>query len=332
MSSSPVKCALVTIALALIGSASAKADQPVVCTSQSEGPAVCNFVVLRVSFSDLPKDSSGVALTRFADSETETYFNNVAQLWGAYTSYGNISLKFQIISPYEMPQMSKAYLGDDRQSGTFIKDKDGNIIKDKDGNPTFNQGSLLMPTLLDAVANIPTTTNIDWSNVYGVIVLFADPRPRPDRDYLGAGPSEDSRRLPRRRDRNRNKFSRRSSENKAAGPTFPRMSSPPGVGGRQIGHQLQGSANPTPPHPSNYNSNFEQMDNEYPAQSGVFEKQSSKAFPRLPEGKYLVVDAPPKGAGASAGLAPEERPPEYLMFIRRSRRSCLVRARRRITL
>jgi hypothetical protein len=63
-----------------------------------------------------------------------------------------------------------------------------------------------------------------------------------------------------------------------------------------------------PPHPSNYNSDFEVMDAEYPAQSGVFEKQSNIAFPGwLPVDKYLVVKPPD---GASAGLLAEEFPPE----------------------
>jgi hypothetical protein len=78
-----------------------------------------------------------------------------------------------------------------------------------------------------------------------------------------------------------------------------------GVWAHEIGHQLQAKG---PPHPSNYNSNFEQMDAEYPAQSGVFEKQPNTAFPGwLPTEKYFVVK-PPKGG--SAGLLAEEVPPE----------------------
>jgi hypothetical protein len=67
-------------------------------------------------------------------------------------------------------------------------------------------------------------------------------------------------------------------------------------------------ANPGNPwHPSNYQSDFEEMDAEYPGQTGVFFKQAGKAFPDwLPPTKYKTVSPP---AGGSAGLLVEERPP-----------------------
>jgi hypothetical protein len=76
----------------------------------------------------------------------------------------------------------------------------------------------------------------------------------------------------------------------------------------EMGHQMQ--QNPGNPwHPSNYNSSFEQMDNEYPAQSGVFNKQSNMAYPGwLPTSKYVIVNPP---QGASVGLLAEEQPPGF---------------------
>jgi hypothetical protein len=63
-----------------------------------------------------------------------------------------------------MPKMSPSYLGPDGQSG---------CDKDASGNCTDDPKEL---TIKDAVANVPSTNNIDWSNVYGVVVLFADTR------------------------------------------------------------------------------------------------------------------------------------------------------------
>jgi hypothetical protein len=54
-------------------------------------------------------------------------------------------------------------------------------------------------------------------------------------------------------------------------------------------------------------SDFEQMDAEYPAQSGMFNKQGNTAYPGwMPAGKYKIVSPP---AGAAVGLLAEEQPP-----------------------
>jgi hypothetical protein len=132
-----LKRALVAIALMLIGSASAKADVP----------RVVNLVILRVSFPDFPLGG------RFGDAETKTLFDNIAQLW-SNTSYGNLSIKYQFTSTYDMPKKSTSYLDKSGQSSSA--DQIDRMIK-------------------DAVANSPSA--IDWSNVYGVVVLFDDARP-----------------------------------------------------------------------------------------------------------------------------------------------------------
>jgi hypothetical protein len=145
----------------------------------------------------------------------------------------------------------------------------------------------------DAVAKAPAGT--DFSNLTGLIVLFADNRP--------------------------SGFYR--------GVTFPGVTiSPPGgkstslsvsvVGedpnegnptnwGRiahEIGHEMQQNG---PPHPSDYSSNFEQMDAEYPAQSGMFEKQATRGFPGwMSPAKYVTVSA---SEGAQLTLLAEEASP-----------------------
>jgi hypothetical protein len=68
----------------------------------------------------------------------------------------------------------------------------------------------------------------------------------------------------------------------------------------EVGHELQ---NGGPPHPSHYNSSFEQMDGEYPAQTGVFERQENMAYPGwLPPSKYVEVH-PPNGKAATIWAA-----------------------------
>jgi len=67
------------------------------------------------------------------------------------------------------------------------------------------------------------------------------------------------------------------------------------------------SSNPW--HPSNYNSDFEQMDAEYPAQSGMFNKQANMAYPGwMPVGKYKAVSPP---QGASVGCSQRNSGPGF---------------------
>jgi hypothetical protein len=63
-----------------------------------------------------------------------------------------------------------------------------------------------------------------------------------------------------------------------------------------------------PWHPSEYNSEFELMDSNYPGQSGVFEKQAHTGFPSwLPESNYITFD-PTSGGGTAAIWASEHNP------------------------
>jgi hypothetical protein len=281
MSSLPLKCVLVAIALWLISSASAKADQPTVCNLGVE-QSVCNFVVLRVSFSDFPKGSDGKPLSRFDDATTQTYFNNIAQLWGN-TSYGNISISYQFAGNAAnrvMPKTSTSYLT-------------GNTSSD----------AQITSLVTDAVAQSPTT--IDWSAVYGLVVLFSDMRS--GGFYRGITFSTVIKiSPPSGNPKTKEVFASIVGEN----PGEACMGDVTRTWGRwahEVGHELQANKG-NPWHPSEYNSDFEQMDAEYPAQSGVFEKQSHIAFPNwLPTDRYLEV-RPPIGA-ANIGLLAEERPP-----------------------
>ncbi len=229
-----------------------------------------NFVVLRVTFSDF---GTG---TRFTTASAQANFNNIAKLWGNELSYGNITLQYQYGGPYQVASPSATYL--DQQGGQS------------------SSTPAIVKLIDDAVARSPATIN--WTNVYGVVVVFGDTRvggfyrgitlpgtttisPPAGGSFnvhgsiVGESPLEDLTR------------------------TWGRWA-------HEMGHQMQ--ANPGNPwHPSNYNSDFEQMDAEYPAQSGVFNKQANTAYPGwMPTGKYKLVSPP---QGASVGLLAEEQPP-----------------------
>jgi hypothetical protein len=229
-----------------------------------------NFVVLKVTFSDF-----GTA-TRFTEAQTQTDFGNVATLWGNDTSYGNITLNYQFAGPYQVASPSTTYLDA--------------------GGGNSSSTSAIVQLIDDAVSASPNT--ISWNNVYGVVVLFADTRA--SGFYRGITlPSTVSISPP-------------------GGGTFqvhgsivgenPSQDVPAAWGrwGHEMGHQMQ--ANPGKPwHPSNYNSDFEEMDAEYPSQSGMFNKQANMAYPGwMPPGKYKAVSPP---LGGEVGLLAEERAP-----------------------
>jgi hypothetical protein len=241
---------------------------PVCADAQLSGTV--NFVVLHVTFSDF-----GTA-TRFTTAQVQTNFNNVANLWGNQTSYGNINIQYQFGGPYQVASASTTYL--DLQSGQF------------------SSNAAILQLIKDAVAGSPNT--IDWTNVYGVVVLFGDTRA--NGFYRGVT------------------WPGTTTINPPAGGTFnvhasivgenPAADVPTAWGrwAHEMGHQMQ--ANPGNPwHPSNYNSDFEQMDAEYPAQSGMFNKQGNMAYPGwMPAGKYKTISPP---GGTSIAIFAEEQPP-----------------------
>src|SRR5258708_3671746 len=127
---------LALIALCLI------ALYPATATAQLSGTV--NFVVLRVTFSDF---GTG---TRFTAAQTTANFNNIATLWGAESSYGNINLQYQFAGPSQMPSTS----------GTYLDSGGGNS----------STTAAIVQLINDAVAASPNS--ISWNNVYGIVVVF----------------------------------------------------------------------------------------------------------------------------------------------------------------
>ena len=134
-----------TIALTL-AAASLVVFSPVCADAQLLGTV--NFVVLHVTFSDF---GTG---TRFTTAQVQTNFNNIATLWGNQSSYGNINIQYQFGGPYQVASASGTYL--DQQGGQF------------------SSNAAILQLIKDAVAGSPNTIN--WTNVYGVVVLFGDSR------------------------------------------------------------------------------------------------------------------------------------------------------------
>jgi hypothetical protein len=232
--------------------------------AQLTGPQ--NIVVLRVRFSDMTG-------TTFTTAQVQNAFDNINKLWGNDSSYAAMSLNFRISPLYNVPKATATYL---------------------DVGGTSSSASAYTTLVNDAVAAAPAAT--DWTNLHGLVVLFADNRgggfyrgiTRQGVTVSPAGVGQIS--LP---------VSIVGEDPKEGLPTaWGRIA-------HEVGHELQQGA---PPHPSDYISSFEQMDAEYPAQTGVFERQANTGFPGwLPPSKYKAVNPP---AGAEVPLLSAETPPE----------------------
>lgn len=230
-----------------------------------------HIVVLRVYFHDY------TATSRYTKSQVEGFFTQMNTLWGTHSSYGNIGLDAQVSDLFQLPGNRSDYIDTPADPGGDL-----------------SSGGKYMKVLDDAVANSPS--GLDWSHVDGVMVLMAETdttkfhRGQGNKCNLPMGPG--------------------SSDTPLVGCAI--FSENPGstdveVWGRwahEIGHAFQGGG---PPHPSDYNSNFEQMDADYPGQTGVFEKQTTIAFGWMPDSKYFVIT--PATGGASAGVYAEEYSP-----------------------
>jgi hypothetical protein len=230
-----------------------------------------NILVLRVVFSDFPN------MTRFTDAQVQTFLDNLNQLWGKKTSYGTITLNFRVSTLYAVPGNSATYL----DSGCPATGCPGDISTAAGFNALVG----------DAVAAAPA--GLDWTNLRGIMILFADVRP----NGFHRGQT-----LPASVDSPIGTLNLRVS---IVGET-PGLNetSTWGRWGHEIGHELQTGG---PPHPSNYASLFEVMDGLYPGQSGIFEKQATMGFPDwIPTGKYKLVTPP---AGGTATIFAEENPP-----------------------
>ena len=237
---------------------------PLAVPAQAHLTGTLNFLVLRVQF----KDMTG---TSFTDAQTQTMFDNIKTLWGANSSYGAMTPNFRITSLYQVPQNTSVYIdaGNDSSTGTG-----------------FNA------LVADAVSKAPAAT--DFSNLAGLIVLFADNRA--NGFYRGITFPGVTINPP----------SGSTSLSVSVVGEDPNEGNPTNWGriAHEIGHEMQQNS---PPHPSNYNSSFEQMDGEYPAQTGMFEKQATRGFPGwMPPAKYVTVSA---NKGAVITLLAEEASP-----------------------
>jgi len=208
-------------------------------------------VVLRVYFQDYS------ATSRYNLSEVQTFYGNLDQLWQD-TSYKNIDVTAEVSTLFQLPDNRSAYITD------F---SDGDL----------SDGGKFGKVLADAIANSPGT--LDWTNVDAVNVVMAETSPtqfhrgQATKCNLPMGPGGPVKLV------GCAIFSENPSNNDNQ------------VWGRwahEMGHSFQESE---PAHPSNYRSEFELMDSNYPGQTGVFEKQDHVAFPGwMPGWKYQVTE------------------------------------------
>ena len=240
-------------------------------SAQPAGPQ--QFLILRVRFSDM----TGF---RYDPTQTQHLFDQVARHWGrsiAYNNPGGFDLKF-VISPE-----------------IALTKKTADYVDSGSDNSTWNAFVALAN---DAVSNAPAGTK--WDGLRGIVVLFADNRPTPSCGFYRGGTSSSTLSFSPPGAKPITVYVSIVGENSCDPDDR--------VWGRiahEVGHNLQNGD--TPSHPSDYNSNFEQMDAEYPAQSGVFEKQSGRAFGAwLPNGKYREVTL---STGASVTVLAEEIDP-----------------------
>ena len=229
---------------------------PFTAPADVSGPQ--KVLVLRVYFADYPFTS------RYTKTEVEGFFDQLNTLW-QNTSYGNISITYEVSDLFQMPDNRSEYIDDGGTVGTCAETSGGDL----------SCGGKYLKILTDAVNSAPD--GLDWSDLDDVMVVMAETDPSqfhrgqslcPCTLPAGPGSSDDM-------NVDGAIFSENPSETDVQ------------VWGRwahEIGHAFQQGG---PPHPSNYKSEFELMDSNYPGQTGVFEKQSNMAYPGwLPESKY----------------------------------------------
>jgi hypothetical protein len=239
------------------------ASPPALRAADNLGPQ--NFVVLRVE----ANDQSTTTYTQ--DQVKSELFDKVAQLWSQNSSFGKLEIQFQISNLYQLPGKFTDYI--DQPS----PEPDLNGELDHSSPPAFYKA------VSDAVSHAPA--GLDWTKLRGIVVFLADTRP--DGFTRGVTYSSVAVQTP---SGNFNLPVTLITEN----PIYPKEKLPRAWGriAHEIGHALQQQVGPG--HPSNYNSDYEEMDNEYPAQTGVFEKQSAEAFSGwLPPGKYVEIHPAP---------------------------------------
>jgi hypothetical protein len=236
-------------------------------------------VVLRVYFQDY------AANTRYTRTEVEGMFDQLDTLW-QNISYGAMSINYQVSELFQLPDNRSAYIDDGGTPDTCAEDSAGDL----------SCGAKFSKVLTDAIANAPG--GLSWTGIQAVMVVMAETSASQFHRGQGAGscnlpmgPGGDIANV------GCAIFSENPSETDLQ------------VWGRwahEIGHAFQQGG---PAHPSNYNSEFELMDSNYPGQIGVYEKQGDIAFPNwLPDYKYQTFTptcavGPPGCAGRGGGTA-----------------------------
>ena len=219
------------------------------------------IIVLRVYFNDYPASST------YSKAQVEGFYDNLDQLWQD-TSYGKISLVYQVTDLFQLPDNRSLYV-DDLSGGDL------------------SNGGKFGKVLTDAIANSPG--GLDWTDVDAVNVLMAETstsqfhRGQGTTCNLPMGPGGPIASM----------GCAIFSENPGAtqNETWGRFA-------HELGHTFQQAG---PAHPSNYNNEFELMDHNYPGQTGVFEKQSHTGFPGwMPPAKYQVIT--PASGGDAANI------------------------------
>lgn len=239
-----------------------------------------NVIVLRVYFSDYTSTQH-----RYTRANVVNMFADINQLWQD-TSYGKINISSQITKLYQLPKNRGHYIDDGVPQGA--------PPCDPDSRGDLSCGSKFTHVLEDAIDNSPS--DLDWDNVDIVMALMSEDDPA--QFHRGQGGSCNLPMGP-------------GGKVKHVGCAI--FSENPGENDNQImgrwahemGHTMQQGG---PAHPSNYNSEFELMDSNYPGQTGVFEKMSDKAFPGwLPKSKYKVL--PKESGGGIVSIWAMEYPP-----------------------
>ncbi len=208
-------------------------------------------MVLRVYFNDY------AANTRYTKAQVEGFFDELDTLW-KNTSYNKINIDYEVSDLFQLPDNRSAYVDD------F-------------GDGDLSNGNKYWKVLDDAIDNAPA--GLDWTGLDAIMVVMAETsnaqfhRGQATGDCnLEQGPGGSIKNV------GCAIFSENPSETDRQ------------VWGRwahEIGHAFQEGG---PAHPSNYNSEFELMDSNYPGQTGVFEKLSDQGFPGwMPSAKYRVI-------------------------------------------
>ncbi len=220
-------------------------------------------------------DDAGIT-TRYTQAQVQTLFDSQLNTLWKNTSYNTISINATATSLVTLPQNRSAYLG---SGGSSL----GNL------NLALN----------DAIA-AASGLGLDYTGVKAVMVLMG----LPAGSFFFRG-VENTIMLP---------IGAGGSLVASPAALFAenRTEAEPYVWGRwahEIGHAFQSGG---PAHPSNYNNEFELMDDLYPGQTGMFEKYIPTGFPGwMPAGKYTVIPITPPGTqcGGTVFIAAEELSP-----------------------